>query len=439
MSGKRIGLAAAVAVLLAAGGLLGGILSDSPSGRAAPPPQPSVAADQALSGFSLGDTKGLVAQLQSLVRENPKDGRSLTLLGLAYQQSARETGDPAYYTKSEGVLERALALDPNDLLATSGLGSLALARHDFEEALSLGEKARAISPTTARNYGVIGDALIELGRYSHAFEAFNRMASLKPSLASYTRISYARELLGDIDGAVEAMELAVDAARGAQEPTAWTLVQLGKIHWTVGRLDEAEEAYRQALEAYPGYVYALEALARVEGARADYSRAIELAKRAVETVPLPQFVALLGDLYVVSGQKALAGEQYALMDAIQQVFSANGVKTELETAAYYADHGIRLDEALGLARVAQGERPSIDGDDALAWALERTGRCEEALDYSKRALRLGTLDATKFFHRGMIERCLGHEQAAERWFSRAVDLNPEFSLLWARVAREAVA
>src|SRR5919201_1083056 len=94
---------------------------------------------------------------------NPYDVRSLDQLGLAYQQRARETGDPTYYTKSGDALQRALSVSPRDLFATSGLGSLALSRHRFRTALALGRRAHAISPTTARNYGVIGDALVELG------------------------------------------------------------------------------------------------------------------------------------------------------------------------------------------------------------------------------------------------------------------------------------
>ena len=72
----------------------------------------------------------------------------------------------------------------------------------------------------------------------------------------------------------------------------------------------------------------------------------------------------------------------------------------------------------------------------LAWALARNGRCAAALPYSQQALRLGTQDALKFFHRGMIERCLGHDGGrAATWFQRALALNPHFSILWAPVAR----
>jgi tetratricopeptide (TPR) repeat protein len=440
MTRKRIGLIAALVVLLALGGALGGVLSDSSSsGRAteAAPPDGHVA-DQALAGFSIGDTEGLVLQLQNAVRENPRDAKSLALLGLAYQQRARETGDPSYYTKSDGILREALQIAPGDLLATSGLGSLALARHQFRNALELGEKAKEISPTTARNYGVIGDALIELGRYQQAFEMFDHMSRLKPGLPSYSRVSYARELLGDHDGAISAMKLALDATRGAKEPYAWTLVQLGKLYWAVGQIDQAETVYRQALQVFPSYVYALDALGQVEFARGDTAAAIELTKQAVDQIPLPQFVTQLGDLYASAGQTKLAQQQYDLMDAIRRLFVANGSKVDLETSIYYADHGIRLPQALELARTALADRPGIYGDDALAWALERNGRCEEALTYSKRALRLGTLDANLYFHRGMIEQCLGHDGAAGTWFLKALDLNPHFSIVWASVAQEAV-
>ena len=262
------------------------------------------------------------------------------------------------------------------------------------------------------------------------------MASLKPGLSSYARVSYARELLGDFRGAAQAMRLAVDAAVGQPEAVAWSQTQLGKLLWSQGRAAAAEHEYRSALAIRPGYVYALDGLAQVEAARGHLRRAVSYERRAVETMPLPQFVAALGDLEHLAGNETAARRQYALIGAIHKLLSANGVRTDLETAAFDVDHAVRLPKALSLAKAAHHERPSIDGDDVLAWALARNGRCTDALHYSKRALRLGTLDATKFFHRGMVERCLGHEADAKTWFRRALSLNPHFSLLWAPGRKE---
>jgi tetratricopeptide (TPR) repeat protein len=389
-------------------------------------------------GAGAGSAATTVKDLQARLRANPGDARSYALLGLAYEQRARETGDPTYYTKADGVLHRALALAPDDLIATDGLGSLALSRHQFRKALALGRKALRISPTTAVTYGIVGDALVELGRYDAAFRASDTMARLKPGLASYSRVSYGRELLGQTAGAIEAMQMAVDAATSEKEPRAWTHWQLGKLYWSAGQLDAAEHEYRASLAAFPGYVYALDALAQVEAAHGDTPKAIDLERRAVNQVPLPQFVTQLGDLYRSSGQVALARRQYELVGVIQRLLVANGVRTDLESSLFDVDHGIRLRHALTLARRAHAARPSIDGDDVLAWALARNGHCGEALAWSRRALRLGTRDALKLFHRGMIERCLGHRVAADRYLHRALALNPHFSIVWSPVAREAL-
>jgi tetratricopeptide (TPR) repeat protein len=336
------------------------------------------------------------------------------------------------------VLRRALRLAPSDLVATNGLGSLALSRHRFRDALALGRRSLRISRSTAVTYGIVGDALVELGRYRAAFRAFDTMAGLKPGLASYSRIAYGRELLGRPASAIQAMQLAVDAATSEPEASAWAHWQLGKLYWSVGRIDAAEHEYRAALAAFPDYVYALDALAPVEAARGHLDAAVSLERRAVDRIPLPQFVGALGDLYRARGDRRLADRQYAVVGVIERLLVANGVKTDLETALFDVDHGIRLRHALIVARRAEADRPSIDGDDVLGWALARNGSCSEALGWSRKALRLGTRDALKLFHRGMIERCLGHRTAARLYLRRALALNPHFSIVWSPVARTAL-
>ena len=84
---------------------------------------------------------------------------------------------------------------------------------------------------------------------------------------------------------------------------------------------------------------------------------------------------------------------------IERLLAANGVRNDLDIALFDADHGRNPVQTVALARKGHAERPSIVGDDVFGWALARAGRCAEALPYSNRALRLGTKDALKIFHR----------------------------------------
>ena len=257
-------------------------------------------------------------------------------------------------------------------------------------------------------------------------------------LSSYARASYARELTGDVPGAITAMRMALDAAAGDREGYAWTSVQLGKLYWMRGDGRTAARLYNGALEIFPGYVYALDALVPVEAAHGRLRRAIALERRAIDAIPLPQFVGQLGDLYARTGQTRLAREQQATVRVIQRLLGVNGVKVDLETAIYRADHSIDPAGTIALARKARALRPSIVGDDTFGWALARGGHCAEALSWSKRALRLGTHDSLFDFHRGTIEQCLGNHTSARTWLERALALNPNFSVRFAPVARRAV-
>jgi tetratricopeptide (TPR) repeat protein len=428
-------VAATAVAVLGVGGLFGGVLGELRPEAAPASASPRLELDAALP---LGGTAPAVRRLEGAVRVDPRDADRLGELGLAYQLRWRETGDPSFLPVSERALRRALDQRPRDAAATLGLGNLALIRHDFRGALVLGRDARRRAPFAARPYGVVGDALIELGRYPQAFAAFDRMAAVKPSLASYARIAYARELNGDRRGATAAMNLALDAAGGVPEPTAWAHVELAKLALGGGRVDAAARHVCAALAIFPGYVLALEQQARVDAARGKLGAAVTTARRAATAVPLPQFVALLGDLLERQGRMAAAARQWATVAAIDRLLAANGLRVDLESAVFRADHRFRPAETVRLARRARADRPSIYGDDALGWALARAGRCAEAEPWLDRALRLGTKDALLYFHRGYAAGCAGDRRAMRAWYRRALDQSPVFSVRWAPVAREAL-
>ena len=425
----------AIAVALALGSLVGGVLAE-PSGVG---PSPQARVQQALAGPGAGGiSAGGVARLEEQVRMQPADAGLLVQLGLAYQLRWRETADASFLPRSETALRRALRIRPSEPNAVLGLGSLALIRHEFRDALRYGRTAERLLPGSARPYGVMGDAFVELGRYPEAFAAFERMVSLRPSLASYARVAYARELTGDPEGAISAMRLALDAAAGQPEPSAWSLVELARLELASGRIEAAGRDTSAALETLAGYPAARAMLARVEAARGRIERAIAEAQRAADAVPTSQTVALLAELLARAGEHAEARRQRATVAVIDRLLRANGVRVDLESAVYRADNRIRPRETVELARRARAARPSIYGDDALAWALARAGRCGEALPLAVAALRLGTQDPLLYFHRGYAEGCAGDRQEMRQWYRRALGLSPDFSVRWAPVARAAL-
>src|SRR5207244_4361921 len=159
-----------------------------------------------------------------------------------------------YYPKAESVLRRSLALNGADNFdAMVGMASLDAARHDFTGALAWGRRAEAVNPDNGHVHDVIGDALVELGRYPEAFRELQAAVDTKPNLSSYARASYADELLGDVRGAMGIMQLALQTAATPQD-RAWTLNQLGDLFFNSGRVAQAERRYRQAIHADPTFV-----------------------------------------------------------------------------------------------------------------------------------------------------------------------------------------
>jgi tetratricopeptide (TPR) repeat protein len=380
------------------------------------------------------DLDGQIVSLQEELRAHPDNGQAATVLGQAYLQKARETGDPSYYPKADALFNKAWKLDNHDFAAATGLGALALSRHEFSGGLEWGKRAHALNKDYPAAYAVMSDALVELGRYDEAVETIQEMVDHRPDLTSFARVSYIRELMGDVPGAVEAMERAAEAGSGRAENLAWAQAQLGNLAFNQGDLAGARVRYEESLRTLDSYVYGEAGLAKVAAAEGDYAGAIAQYQSAIRTMPLPEFVVALGDVYTVAGQPHAANEQYALVDAMTRLYTNNGVDTDVEMALFRADHDRDLGQALEQARAGYERRPSIKAADVLAWTLYKTGHFTEARTYSQEALKLGTKDSLMLFHAGMIESALGNHMIAAEYLRSAITINPYFSVRYAPVA-----
>ncbi|HEX4811492.1 MAG TPA: hypothetical protein VFV66_01890 [Nonomuraea sp.] len=381
------------------------------------------------------DPAAYVGLAQEHLRRHPGDAATWASLGHAYLEQGRASGDTAYHGKAQGAFERALRLSPGEADALIGMGALANARHDFAGALRWAGRVRAAAPYRWPLYGVLTDAYLELGDYARAEDSLRRMLNGRPDLASFTRVARVEHLRGHNDRARRALVRALEIAANPAEQ-AFCLWQLGDLAWSEGDLGTAVDSHTRALAADPGQApslagraRALAALGRTGEARRDYAAAVARA---------PAYAAEYGELLDHLGDRAGAKRQYAVFAAQEKLLAAGGAGDDLAMGRFEADHG-RPAAAVRRLRAEWKRRQSVDVADALGWALHRAGRHREAAAYARRAGRLGGRNALFAYHRGEIERALGHDAAARALLAEALSVNPHFSPSAAARARALLA
>jgi cytochrome c-type biogenesis protein CcmH/NrfG len=382
-------------------------------------------------------TEERIAALQDQVRESPSDPQGFADLGLVYLKRQGETEDPAYYPEARRAFDSALSLAPRDFTATAGLAELELSRHHFRRGLALSVRARQISPSIARTDGQITDAQVELGRYLAAERTLRRYVNRRPELASYARISYFRELHGDLRGALAAMRLAASAAGEASANSSYAQTLLGKLQFDRGAYADAERIYRGVLSRDPSYPDALLGLAAVEAGRGDLQGALAHQRAVFEAVPAPDHAILLGETEQAAGNLETAEDAYAAAEVAFERLDAYGVRIATELAVFEADHGSPV-EAVAAGRRAWRATRSVRAADAYSWALSAAGRDRAALRFSLRAMRLGSLDPAFLYHAGIISLRAGGERRAQALLGRLLERSPRFSPLQAPRARAAL-
>lgn len=398
------------------------------------------------AGTAVGDplaaTNATVSFWENRLHADPVDFTAANRLASAYIQRGRETGDVSDYTRAQSAVDASLDSLPGDNYTAYALKSyLENVRHDFTTSLATAEHARSLNMSDPYAQSVIGDDQVALGRYDEAFQTYAAIVQSSPDLSTFSRMALIYEIRGDLPNAENAWHNALETDAGTNpEATGWAHTQFGTFLFNQNRLSEAAVQFQAALDAYPGYIHAIAAQGNLAAATGDYDSAIQLYTQVTQRQPLPQYVAALGDVYAVAGQQVNADRQYALIAAIQQLYQANGINVDMQMALFFADHDKSIDDAVRQAMAVHEAQPdSIYAADAVAWALYKAGRSDEALPYAEAARAQGTQDASIFYHAGLIEKALGNTDAAGADLETAISINPHFSPLQAPVAQQALA
>jgi tetratricopeptide (TPR) repeat protein len=290
---------------------------------------------------------------------------------------------------------------------------------------------------SAEAYGVLADALTQLGDDAGATAAVQKMLDLKPNVSSFTRASYYFETHGLDEDARAAMERALGAA-GAPDEIAFCRYYLGELAFNSGRLDEADAQYSQGLALVGNDPALSQGAAKVAAARGDFDKAVGAYRLLVSRAPLPQYLTEYAEVLQAAGKQDEAAQQFTILAQQEKLMAAQGATDDLSASLVAADHGDKA-EALRLAQAEWGRRQSVFVADALAWALHVNGRDAEALPYAEKAAALGWHNATFAYHRGMILLGMGQRADGEKFLAQAVDTNPHFSVSQGPVAAKKLA
>lgn len=406
-------------------------------GACSPAKNENTSAKTSNTGFSNETEDAEMNAALKTVEKMPDLPNGYINLAAAYIKKARETGDFGLNSKAETAVKKALDIEPKNVSARKLQASLHLTFHRFSEALEAGQTLQKDFPEDAFGYGVSTDAHIELGNYREAVETAQKMVDLKPNMASYARVAHLRSLYGETEGAIEMYKTAARTADpNDKEAQSWCLVQLGNEFWKYGKFAEAEKIYDEALQIFPNYYLALAAKGKIRAAQNDFDAAVKILTEANNRVPNVETAILLGDIYTKLGNGEKAKEHYDLVEIIENKIGINNDRKRL--ALLWADHGLKLDEALEIVRREANERKDIFTTDALAWALYKKGMLTDAKKTIEKALNPKANEARIIFHAGMIEKDLGNRTEAKKYLEQALKLNPAFDLLQAEIARKAL-
>ena len=206
--------------------------------------------------------------------------------------------------------------------------------------------------------------------------------NLKPDLRAYARAAHMRWLKGDLEGAIEAMQLAVSAATPQDaESAAWVNTRLATYQFYAGKFNEAEQRCALALSLQNNYPPTLLLQGRILLGQSRFCEAADALQNAVKLNPLPEYQWTLAEALRIAGKENEASE-------VETQLRQRGASSDPRTLALYlATRHESPETALRLARAELESRGDVFSHDALG-LVARRGR-QRRRSVERNAARIG--------------------------------------------------
>ncbi len=368
--------------------------------------------------------------------EDPFGASDRARLATLFLQRARETGNVEDYRRAETKARESLGLrTERNGGARLALASSLLAMHRFPEARDAATELLAADEDKPASRALLGEIELEMGDYDRARVTFDKLWQWRANLAVSPRLARWAELTGKTGVARSILRAAREQAdaRGdlPREQVAWFHLRVADFELRRGSLTEASLAIRDGLAIDAQDPRLLSVAARLAALRGDWPEVLTLGQRIGDRADLAT-IALMGDAHLATGDSARAEQQFR---AVEASAAANPEPFNRQWTLFRLEHARALPATLALLQDEIRTRRDVYGYDQLAWALHLTGDHIAARAAAEQAMRLGTPDATLYYHRGMIERALGNGDGARVHLQRALALNPRFHPVHANRAR----
>jgi len=392
-------------------------------------------------------TQAKVKKLLEELAAKPEDARTMLMLAKEFMQEGRISGDYSYYNKAAlDLINKVLAKDATNFEAICLKSMVYLSQHRFADGKTVAMEALKANPYNSFVYGLLCDANVELGAYDEAVVMADKMVSVRPDIRSYSRVSYIREIFGDLPGSIDAIQMAISAGFPGQEDTEWARMVLGHLYEDSNRLDKAEEQYLTALRERPDYPFALAGLGRIAAYKKDYPTAIQYYEKARNVISEVSFLEQLAVLHRLNNQPKEADE-YARI-TLNALLADNITAQKNKDEGHYSDMELAniyllLNEpakALPHAQTEHQRRPqNIDACETLAWVLYQNGQAAQALPYIKTALRTQSQHPERLVKAGIIMSANGQKKEGIELINKGLSLKPYMDETIAKIAQSTIA
>ena len=190
-----------------------------------------------------------VDSLRKQLAARPDDIDLRVDIARRYFDMAMAQGDPRYVGYASAAIAPLAKTPPAHAGYALVLGLIQQFSHDFEPALASLAKASQLDPTSPDPLLWRSAIFMVQARYAEAAQECQRVSTLAGPLLSLGCSAYVDASTGKLAQAFEKLSVAVEAAsQSAPELVLWQATRLAEMAFRLGRFDQAESYFKNALK-----------------------------------------------------------------------------------------------------------------------------------------------------------------------------------------------